>query len=177
MAKYCPECSEPLTPPGEKCICGWKQDKSAAAHGVPYPTIEDLTDQLAATLLAWKNPRPYWLNTVEPRKAAEKWLSVLEPHRKRDAPERTAKGWRWPYADRVEYCLQRYLRLSFEDQKTVIAAREDKIFWRGDDIQLFATIIHETLRMREVGRDEYMREVRQRIRSIQTKITSNRRAA
>ena len=41
--------------------------------------------------------------------------------------------WSTPYRDRILYLTQRLLRFSADDQRTVLACREEGVFWRGED--------------------------------------------
>ena len=165
MANYCPNCAETLAPPGTRCAgCGWheaQRDHEQAG----YPTLDTLRADVAEHLRGWKGAAPHYLPT-DPAQAAHVWLKVLEGPKDGEQPHRTAKGWRWPYADRVVYCLRRYLQLELSGQKTVIAAREDRIAWRGDDIEFFSQVIEQTFAMREVGREKYIAEARKTARAV-----------
>ena len=63
-----------------------------------------------------------------------------------------------PYHSRILYTLSIFLRLSVSDQRIVVAAREDGIFWRGDTIKFFMLVIDETQRMRKIGVENYRLE-------------------
>ena len=64
-------------------------------------------------------------------------------------------AWVWPYADRVKRLLDVFLKSEKRLQDLIISAREDKVFWRGDDFDFFIKVIAETENMREVGIGEY----------------------
>lgn len=66
--------------------------------------------------------------------------------------------WIWPYADRVKYLLNIFLKADKKLQELVISAREDKIFWRGDDFEFFVGVIDETEKMREAGIVKYKKQ-------------------
>ena len=50
-----------------------------------------------------------------------------------------------PYADRVRYLIKKFLHLPADDHGYVLAAAQDGIHWRGDDMDLFHRIVDETL--------------------------------
>jgi hypothetical protein len=60
----------------------------------------------------------------------------------------------------VKYLLCVYLGATLDLQQLVVAAREDGIFWRGDDYPAFVCVIDETEKMRNLGLIEYRRQAR-----------------
>ena len=94
----------------------------------------------------------------------EWWLNMMEPPQPEETPRQvplnSGEGSRWvcPYHSRILYTLSIFLRLSVSDQRIVVAAREDGIFWRGDTIKFFMLVIDETQRMRKIGVENYRLE-------------------
>ena len=70
---------------------------------------------------------------------AARWLVTALFAPRDDAAERAwpvradTNTWSTPYRDRVLYLTRRLLRFSAEDQRTVLACREEGVFWRGED--------------------------------------------
>lgn len=104
--------------------------------------------------------------------AVEWFLSLIEPpdpftDRPRWIATHNGGGfWQEPYVDRVIACLKRYLNADEGLQRTIVAAREDDIPWRGDDERVFRLVIEETERMREMGRDAYREAGRRKFRAL-----------
>jgi hypothetical protein len=53
----------------------------------------------------------------------------------------------------VTHCLGKYMGLTEEEQKYVVAAREDNIRWRGDDMAFFRTVAENTMVWRDLDDD------------------------
>ena len=56
------------------------------------------------------------------------------------------------YIDRKFWCMKP------SEQRFIQAAREDRIFWRGDDIEDFKRVYEETQRARAMGMKKYRAE-------------------
>lgn len=56
----------------------------------------------------------------------------------------------WPYADRIIYLARKFASLSDEEREFVVTARKEKIFWRGDTLSFFNTVITETCMFRDL---------------------------
>ena len=59
-------------------------------------------------------------------------------------------GVEWPYAARVIYLARKFRSLNEIARQLVIDARRENIFWRGDDHDMFNTIVTETLAYRDL---------------------------
>ena len=167
----CPTCRVPLKDPNN-CGCGWQKGKSTD-HSMP--TINDLKAALIDFITRW--PQGKVPDRLKHADAADWFLKLLEPHKPHEAPHKvTVQGrgnethhrWIWVYETRVKNCLAIYLTFSYEQQKTIVAAREDKIFWRGDDFDYFMDVVNETLRMRYMGIAEYRKQCLERMGNIKT---------
>jgi len=123
-----------------------------------------------------------------PTDAARWWIDMQEKPAPHEAPHRhpvaASNGrdekpkYRWitPYTDRLRDNLRIFLTLTHEQHRLIIAAREDDIYWRGDDVEhrnkyldgrtAFENVIYETERMRKIGVDAYKAEALQRMRKM-----------
>jgi hypothetical protein len=93
----------------------------------------------------------WFLNLVEAEHRTERPAEVIT---------KQGKSWVWAYAERIKYLLRKYLMAPLELQQLVVAAREDGIYWRGDDYPFFIIVIDETEKMRGMGLTEYRRQAR-----------------
>ena len=151
----CPKCRIDLKIGATECPCGWSVNKIAGR-----PSIASLRAEIVDVLRMG--------NVKDPDKHVEWFIDLLEPERKEEHPkqvqvvgngrEDNGYRWVWPYALRVKGCLLKYLTLSNDDKKIVMAARADNIFWRGDDIKLFMDVVEETMIMREIGVTAYRKQ-------------------
>lgn len=167
MANYCPECSEALMPPGTDCkACGWSTNR-AQANESGYPTLADVHTELAAILRRHKAEHCL---PPDPLDAARAWLTVIEKPKAGEQPQQYSKGervfYRWPYAERAVYCLLRFLTLDERGQRLILAAREDEIFWRGDDLDFFRRVIDETFALRDMGVEAYRADASKKLRAL-----------
>ena len=131
------------------------------------PTVADLEVTLCTVLddylQQFPQVDPYRMPKVSTL-AVQWFIDLVEqsdgkeyPHRERNY-KNTRFIWRWPYEQRLINYLIAYLRADNKFQRVIVAAREDGIYWRGDDQYFFMRMIAETERMRCVGRDEYRRQ-------------------
>ena len=147
----CPGCKLEIDDKAQSCSCGWR--RGAALSGAP--TINDLKIELVDIMIELKNK-----GDID---AAERFLQLLEPESRRDRPVKISVlgkkdggyRWAWDYSVHVKDCLRIFLTIPTTDQETIKAAREDNIFWRGDDVDQFMLIIDETMRMRDIGVEQY----------------------
>lgn len=58
-----------------------------------------------------------------------------------------------PYVVRVEHYLRKFLGLDDGYQRYILAAREDSIWWRGDDLEFFRIVVENSMRWRELDDD------------------------
>lgn len=56
----------------------------------------------------------------------------------------------WPYAVRIIYLARKFRSLNESERQLVIDARRVKIYWRGDDHDMFQTVATETLGYRDL---------------------------
>ena len=134
------------------------------------PLIEDELLKVIHGFLQHRS-LPLWLPQI-PRDVALWWIDMQEPpSMPADAPRRVSmpgdEGQRWicPYHERIRHTLRKFLSLHEHDQKIIMAAREDKVFWRGDDMPFFMRVIDETVKMRKMGVEAYRIEALKKMKS------------
>ena len=134
-----------------------------------YPAFEsELINIIQSRLEANKIP----LHEGMPRNShdAAKWfIRLFEGQRSNEAVRevRTNKGqkyWIWPYTDRIKRLTKLFFRLKSDHQDVIIAARVDKISWRGEPLGYFMAVIDETEIMRNTPRDKYHKQSFNRMR-------------
>lgn len=139
-----------------------------------YPTLNQLDNRLATIFANTPvDKRPEQM-PLDPNEAAEWWRNILEPPDQFSAPQRytihgkdseNAYGFKWPYAETTTRFLKKFLHLPKPHQNTILAAREDKIFWRGDDIDFFMMVIDKTMIMREMGVEKHKKRFFNKLRN------------
>lgn len=144
----CPECGAEVK--GSRCACGWRSPQQA-----PALTAEQVVRiELGRVKTIPKELPPskddavkYLLGLFEP--ADEHWeRPVTEVGRYSGEPHT-----QYPYVDRVRYLTRKYIGATKDTRKLIAAAREDGVFWRGEDERTFAAVIHETMSYRQVSDD------------------------
>lgn len=133
--------------------------------------IRDLRVRLQEKRIPWPSEVPHASS-----EAAEWWVRMQEPpNPDYDAPrqvrvitnsDRNAYRWECPYHLRLAATLRRYVMLPPDHRELIEAAREDGVFWRGDEVKrgnkpgFFMRVYDETLKMREIGATRYIDESR-----------------
>lgn len=125
------------------------------------PQILPVLEAIAARYIS----RAHRWDRCVPRTAdgiARFWVAHQEPPTRADTPHLTPSAsqsgkssWRAPYIERLALTLAQFLTLPATDQQYVIAAAEDKIYWRGDSMEFFVKVIGEYQKM---GGDPSYRE-------------------
>ena len=127
-------------------------DRETAINRPPPPRLDsELRDAL-------HNHKGHWPKMLpkEPFQAADYWASMNEPPHERERVEwlsrstpndPNAGGWQTPYIDRVLLTLRIFLNLTPNDQEFVINNIRAGIPWRGDDLDMYRSIIVETKKM------------------------------
>ena len=92
---------------------------------------------------------------------AAKWWVGLMPDRKQGEHERkSALGCTDPYTSRLKATLACFIGLpDVQARRSVLALMEGGIEYRGDSLEDMMRIYDEREKMREMGRDEYIRQV------------------
>ena len=103
------------------------------------------------------------------------WLNCLtEPEKPFERPSlvNSQRGdfWIYPYRDRNRYLLTRFLGLDGAERRTIAAAREEGIHWRGDDPQFLRQVYVEHAKMAEMGAEKYIPEAFRQMRQMIAKM-------
>jgi len=137
------------------------------------PGHDEVIIALANEVKRYVGRRPTMM-PFQPDLAAEWWVIMQERCRKGLPPkgeypqllsvptkykEDPKKRWDYPYRQRLQQNLRKFLRLPDAQQRLIVAAQEDGIYWRGEDTEtrhkaldnrtMFENIIAETEKMRE----------------------------
>jgi hypothetical protein len=75
--------------------------------------------------------------------------------------------WEYGYYLRVQDCAIQWVRMDDNDRRTVTAGREDDVYWRGEDMDMFMRVYEETHKMRDMGVDAYRKEALHMMRSLE----------
>ena len=155
----CPECSESVT--GSTCKCGWTQQRK---NGPPQ------VEPVLADALRWAMRRHRLPSYIpqEPGEVVRWWIGMQEPRDGRfERPQQLPvvgkdKAVRWysPYIERVVRNLLHFMQLGEKDQRYIIAAKQDKIYWRGESMKDFYNTVKEVECQRKVGTEAYREEAR-----------------
>ena len=89
------------------------------------------------------------------RDAALFWIAHQEPPN--DYTEGVTENWvneqlvgyNTPYHDRLSYTLRQFLKLSEIYQTAIIEAAQRGIYWRGESMNIFPTIVRESDEMKK----------------------------
>lgn len=141
----------------------FKEGKESLPSVVQTPTIHGLESELAQIIESHLNSRRKAYPQGVPRDSAEavQWFTKLFAGQKHNEAVRQLstrngkKYWIWPYADRLKYLTKKFFMAEQELRELIIAARQDRIEWRGDDFDFFVRVIDETEKMRGMGIDAY----------------------
>jgi len=73
-------------------------------------------------------------------------------------PVKKGGEWATPYHDRLLYTLRRFLKLKRVHQIYVIEHIDKGVPWKGDDIDLYITVVEETAVMNKSDREQYFED-------------------
>lgn len=136
-----------------------KQERHQSPSGPPDPdsiVVAGLHIWRAETRLRLPPPCPtsfedaavWWRTQMqEPEKRGETFL--------RSGSDDSNENWDCGYAVRLRSTLLRFIAMSEGERSMIVAAREDKVFWRGEEAKDFAFVIDETMEMRRIGVEAY----------------------
>lgn len=144
----CPECKTVLLPGTKKCTeCGWDKDKNINKSN-SYPTLNDFKLVLEKLL---ENSKADF--------TADWFLKLIQPPQPEEAPSTVKDNrWIWPYETRVIVLFKTYMNCDEEFKRFIIAAREDNIYWRGDEPEFFYRVVKEHERMIAMSVEKYRQE-------------------
>ena len=96
----------------------------------------------------------YWIKFNEPYDVYTEKPRLVPVQGKEDKAR-----WMLPYLDRLVYTLRKFANLTSKDRQIVIAGViEEKVPWRGDDLDFYLKVVDESLKMRKIGVDAYRKE-------------------
>jgi len=148
--------------------------KDNQSQFVQQPTFHGLESELLAMVESHRNSKKKHYPDCVPANPidAVQWFIKLMPGQKYDealrelTSKKGAKYWLWPYADRLKFLVKKFFSVDDELRSLVIAARQDRIEWRGDELEFFVMVIEETEEMHRIGVDAYRKQARPRIRAM-----------
>lgn len=102
------------------------------------------------------------------------WITNNQPANQqfespKEVPAIGKDGSRWvcPYHHRLVGTLRAFALLSPADRKTILSCiKEEKVWWRGEPIKNYFSIILETKRMRSIGIKPYREEALSKMRKF-----------
>ena len=175
MSTQCPHCNSENSDRRKNChACGKSVRDGSAGDDARTDAPPHITETLGKILRSYQM-RKHHLPACMPQdvdQAAQFWIGMQEaPNEQFESPRRTGtkdggSTWDCPYHARLGLTLRVFLKLKHEDQKIIIACREDGVFWRGDDIDFLLKVAHETARMHEIGIESYRREAMDKSRKF-----------
>ena len=65
-----------------------------------------------------------------------------------------------------QYIERKFRRMKPSEQRFIQAAREDRIYWRGEDIEDFKRVYEETQKMRSIGPKRYKAEAISKLKAL-----------
>jgi len=69
-----------------------------------------------------------------------------------------------------DYLPRKQRRMKPSEQRFIEAAREDMVFWRGEDIETFKRVYEETQKMRSIGAKQYTGEAMGKLKGYISRI-------
>ena len=148
----CPECKNSQYVEGHACIrCGYSsRNKASTSQG---PTVADLIADLDEIM---REHGAEGISDRVSRVSPGQWaLKLLFKYPPREPRPRSGGGHAWPDAEMAKWAFTKFLSLPISDQDEVIAAREDGILYRGDDMDLFRLVCEEQQRREMADKTEF----------------------
>jgi hypothetical protein len=152
----------------------FRENKAIEPSNAMPPTFSGLADDLKTMIeTRWSSRKKPFPACVpgDPYAAIDWFIKMMPGQKPYEAVRQTStvkgtKFWIWPYADRMKYLARKFFDADTDLQNFVIAARQDRIEWRGDDMKTFLMIIEETEEMHRIGVDAYRKKIRPPIREL-----------
>lgn len=101
------------------------------------------------------------LDIMEGAGALRFWQEIFQPPQSGEGKRLINTGLRWPYAERLVYLAREFAKLEPRSQRYIVKAARAQIWWRGDDIQRFQSIVAAHQRYRGLSDDERLHYKRQ----------------
>ena len=148
-------------------------------HNNPAPAAVQTDADLRITLLDYLldyAPEILQAHTImQGASALRFWQETFEPATSGEGKRRLKEIVRWPYAERLAYLAREFLKLDERRQAYIVKAAQAKIWWRGDDLHRFRSIVAAHLAYRNLSETE-RQHYRKRLMNI-AKTLANRHAA
>lgn len=118
---------------------------------------------------------------IRPIDAANWWVDMQEPMSKYERPRQVATSgkdslrWDTPYINRICINLRKFLMLKKPDHDFIVGAKDDGVWWRGDDMRFFHGLYDEAMMQKDIGKDRYRKRVKTAMRGLKQKLNTNYR--
>lgn len=76
--------------------------------------------------------------------------------------------------DMGEFLERKLARMKPSEQQFIRAAREDRVFWRGDDFEFFKLVYEQTMLMRSIEPDPYRKAAVKRSGRLVSKMKASK---
>lgn len=96
------------------------------------------------------NPLP----VMEGASALRFWQQTFQPALPGEGKRRLGGGVRWPYAERLVYLAREFAKLDDRSRRYIVKAAAAQIWWRGDGIRQFRSIVEAHLDYRSLSSAE-----------------------
>ena len=126
------------------------------------PVTADLRVSLADYLRAHAPDALLPLAVMEGASALRFWEQTFQPPQAGEGKRLFQGSLRWPYAERLAYLAREFTKLDDRCRRYVLKAAQAQIWWRGDDIPRFRSIVAANLayrRLSEAERAEYRKRL------------------
>ena len=131
----------------------------------PYPTLNEFKLVLEKLL---QNSKADF--------TADWFLKLIQPPQPEEAPKvvnsRGTDRWIWPYESRVLFLFRKYITCDENFKQFIIAAREDNIYWRGDEPEFFYLVVKEHERMKVMSVEKYQQEALNKLEQVTDKLNA-----
>jgi len=125
-------------------------NQSKSTSYVNMPPKPDTIQVLESMFEKYRNkhgkpPEGFTYNVTE---SAHKWIEIIEKPTYGEAPTtaHVKKGviWKTPYLDRLKKLLNHFMSLSRDKQLIIVNNSSDTLHWRGENIELFKSLVGKT---------------------------------
>lgn len=143
------------------------KDKLQQSHKPLAPNPAQVLEQL----LIKQKELPFCI-PQRPIDAAQWWFKMQKPQGYDEKPQYTqiqcgeGYSWKTPYIDRLTHNLRMFLRFTTPQQKYIVAAREDDVWWNGDQVKFFEDLVEETALMKDMGVIAYRKHCCKKAREL-----------
>lgn len=107
------------------------------------PSLEEYINHFEKKILKYYS----FMGDKEP---LEFWKYMFEKEGRTEHQFPLKNSVEWPYANRLIYLARVFIHLKDDERNFIIKARNQNVFWRGDDIKIFDLIVEETLDFRSL---------------------------